>query len=166
MLDAFPVGPAREQQLAWQAYLKAHAEYQLQLTALLQTYGQVVAVSLQTVPEQVEALAAQGKPITRVRELYELWIECGEQAFAIQARNPAFTATQAACANALSRLKLAQQTLMEGWLKSHDLPTRSELNSVHLRLRTLTARIAELEQQLATAASVDKPARAARKRTK
>jgi class III poly(R)-hydroxyalkanoic acid synthase PhaE subunit len=167
MFDAFPVGPAREQQVAWQTYLKAHADYQLQLTALLQAYGQVVAISLQLVPEQVAALAAQGKPITRMRELYELWIECGERAFAIQARDPAFTAAQAACANALSRLKLAQQTLMEGWLKAHDLPTRSELNSVHLRLRTMTARIAELEQQLASCAATDaaaiKPVRTARK---
>lgn len=170
LLDVFPVGPAREQQLAWQTYLKAQAQYQLNLTALLQAYGQVVAASLQAVPEQVEVRAAQGKPITRVRELYDLWIECGEQAFAIQARDATFTATQAACANALSRVKLAQQTLMEGWLKSHDLPTRSELNSVHLRLRTLTTRIAELEQQLAigsaTEAVTAKPVRAARKRSK
>jgi hypothetical protein len=56
---------------------------------------------------------------------------------------------------------------MEGWLKAHDLPTRSELNSVHLRLRTMTARIAELEQQLASCAATDaaaiKPVRTARK---
>jgi class III poly(R)-hydroxyalkanoic acid synthase PhaE subunit len=170
MLEVFPVGPAREQQAAWQGYLKAQAEYQRRLQTLLQAYGQVVTASLQAVPEQVEALAAQGKPITRVRELYELWIECGEQAFAIQARDPGFTATQAACANALSRVKLAQQSLMESWLKSNDLPTRSELNSVHLRLRALTARVAELEQQLATPVvqevATAKPVRAPRKRTK
>jgi class III poly(R)-hydroxyalkanoic acid synthase PhaE subunit len=170
LLDVFPVGPAREQQAAWQSYLKAQAEYQLQLQTLLQAYGQIVATSLQWVQAQVEALAAQGKPITRVRELYDLWIECGEQAFAIQARDPGFTAAQAACANALSRVRLAQQTLMEGWLKSNDLPTRSELNSVHLRLRALTARVAELEQQLAAPvaqeAATAKPVRATRKRTR
>lgn len=168
LLDVFPIGPAREQQAAWQTYLKAQADCQLRLAALLQSYGQVMAVSLQTVPEQVAARAAQGAPITRVRELYDLWIECGEQAFAIQARDPAFTATQAACANALSRLKLAQQTLMEGWLKANDLPTRSELNSVHLRLRALSARIVELEQQLAATQPVTttKAERAPRKRSK
>jgi class III poly(R)-hydroxyalkanoic acid synthase PhaE subunit len=170
MLNAFPVGPAREQQMAWQAYLKAHAAYQLHLNTLLQAYGQVVAVSLQTVPEQVEARAVRGTPISGVRELYDLWIECGEQAFAIQARDPGFTATQAACANALSQLKLAQQVLLEGWLKAVDLPTRSELNSVHLRLRGLTARVAELEKQLAATAvpqaPVAKPVRADRRRSK
>jgi BMFP domain-containing protein YqiC len=59
---------------------------------------------------------------------------------------------------------------MEGWLKANDLPTRSELNSVHLRLRTLTARIAELEQQLAAPVAPEaptaKPARAPRKRSR
>jgi hypothetical protein len=101
--------------------------------------------------------------------LYDLWIECGEQAFAMLARDPGFTATQAACANALSGLKLAQQTLLEGWLKANDLPTRSELNSVHLRLRALTARVAELEQQLATSAAPEaaaRPTHAPRKRTR
>jgi len=170
MLDMFPVGPAREQQAAWQGYLKAQAEFQLHLQTLLQGYGQVVAASLQAVQQHVEALAAQGKPITRVRELYELWIERGEQVFAIQARDPGFAATQAACANALSRVKLAQQALMAGWLKFHDLPTRSELNSVHLRLRALAARVAELEQQLAVPvaqeAATATPVRATRKRTK
>ncbi len=169
MLELFPVGPAREHQAAWQAYLKAQAEYQLRMQVLLQAYGQVFTQSLQAVPEQVAARATQGAPITNVRELYELWIDCGEQAFAALARDPAFIAAQAAGGNALSRLKLAQQVLMELWLKSHDLPTRSELNSVHLRLRELTARIAELERPLtspAAAASPDKPVRPARRQSK
>ena len=88
--------------------------------------------------------------------------EKGETIFATLAKDSAFTTAQAECGNALSRLKQAQQALMEHWLKSHDLPTRSELNSVHLRLRDMSRRIVELEQQLAT--PIKKPAkRASRK---
>jgi class III poly(R)-hydroxyalkanoic acid synthase PhaE subunit len=170
MLNAFPVGPAREHQVAWQAYLRAQADCHLRMQTLLQAYGQVFTQSLQAVQEQVEARAAQGAPIAGVRELYELWIKCGEQIFAVAARDPEFIAAQAAGGNALSRLKLAQQALMELWLKMHDLPTRSELNSVHLRLRELTARVADLERQLTSPAarksSADKPVRAVRRRSK
>ncbi len=151
MLQAFPLGPAREQQLAWQAYQQALADYQVRMQVVLYAYGQVFTQSLQAVPAQVDALAAQGKAVTGFRELYELWIECGEQAFAPLARDEQFIAAQAASANALSCLKIAQQALLEQWLKQHDLPTRSELNSVHLRMRELLTRVTELEQQLAAA---------------
>ncbi|MGE0115510.1 MAG: poly(R)-hydroxyalkanoic acid synthase subunit PhaE [Steroidobacteraceae bacterium] len=148
MLQVFPLGPAREQLTAWQEYTRAQAEYQLRLQVVLQAYGKVFAQALEAVPNLAEQRAAQGKPINGFRELYELWIECGEQSFAGLAHDENFISAQAACGNALSRLKRCQNVLIEYWLKSHDLPTRSEMNSVHLRLRGLTARVAELEQQL------------------
>lgn len=163
LLEIFPVGPMREHQVLWQAYLKAQAEYQMRTQVLLQAYGQMFAQSLQAVPEQVEVRAAQGTPVTSVRELYELWVKCGERIFAKVARDAEYIAVQAASSNALSRLKLAQQALLEQWLKAQDLPTRSELNGVHLRLRALTARVAQLEQQLSLPAETrppgDRPAR-------
>lgn len=148
LFQAFPLGPAREQQLNWQEYLKAQAEFQLCMQVVLQAFGKVFTQALNEVPAQVEVRAQQGKPITGFRELYELWIECGEQAFAQLAHDEQFIAAQAASGNALSRLKRAQQVLLEQWLKAHDLPTRSELNSVHQRLRDVNARVAQLEAQL------------------
>jgi class III poly(R)-hydroxyalkanoic acid synthase PhaE subunit len=150
MLQAFPLGPAREQQRAWQDYVQAQTAYQQQAQALLHAYGEVFAQSLSAVGQQVEAMKQQGKPPASLRELHDLWVECGERAFAAQAHAPAFIALQSAATNALSQLQQAQQPLLEHWLKQHDLPTRSELNSVHLRLRQLTQRVAELEQQLQT----------------
>ncbi len=149
MLHAFPLGPAREQQLAWQEYLQAQTEYQLRLQMVLHAYGKVFTQSLEAVPAHVQQRQAQGQEVRGFRELYELWIECGERAFAVLARDPEFIAAQAASGNALSRVKRAQNVLIEFWLKAHDLPTRSELNSVHQRLRDMTRRIAELERQLA-----------------
>ncbi len=157
MLQAFPLGPAREQQLAWQEYLNAQTEYQLRLQVVLHAYGRVFTQALEAVPAQVERRRAQGQDVNGFRELYELWIECGEQAFAVLARDPEFIAAQAASGNALSRAKRAQNALIEFWLKSHDLPTRSELNSVHQGLRDMHRRIAELEQQLSQATQQDKP---------
>lgn len=151
LLAAFPLGVAREQQLAWQEYLSAQADYRTRLQAVLQAFAKVFAQSLDSVPAQVDAKLQAGTPVQSFRELYELWIESGERAFAELAHNAAFTAAQAASGNALSRLKLAQQTLIDHWLKSYDLPTRAELNTVHQRLRAMSARIAELEQQLAAA---------------
>jgi len=147
--QVFPLGYAREQQLAWQSYTRAADDYREQMQSLMKRFGDVFTQALEAVPAEAQARAAQGKPALNARELYELWIEKGETIFATLARDNAFTTAQAECGNALSRLKQAQQALMENWLKSHDLPTRSELNSVHLRLRDMSRRIVELEQQLA-----------------
>ncbi|MGE0188212.1 MAG: poly(R)-hydroxyalkanoic acid synthase subunit PhaE [Steroidobacteraceae bacterium] len=154
MLQAFPLGPAREQQSAWQEYAQAQADYQSCLQVVMQAFSKVLTQSLAAVSTKVDIRASQGKPVTGMRELYELWIECGEQAFAELAPDESFITAQAASGNALSRLKIAQNVLIERWLKSYDLPTRSELNSVHLRLRSLTTRIAQLEQQLSVRKSV------------
>lgn len=168
MLQAFPLGPARERLALWREYAKAQAEYQLRLQSVLHAYGGVFAQALEAVPVRAEQRAAQGSPISGFRELYELWIDCGEQAFAELAHDADFISAQAACGNALSRLKRCQNALIEHWLKLQDLPTRSELNSVHLRLRELTARVAGLERQLLQAQSQQdkKPARRSGRRSK
>ena len=159
MTQVFPLGPGREQQVAWQTYLRALAEYQLRMQAVLHAYAQVFAQALEAVPGVVERRAAQGQAVSGFRELYELWVECGEQAFARLAHDETFITAQTASTNALSRMKRSQQVLTEYWLKSHDLPTRSELNSVHLRLRELSARVVELEQQLAATAKPNRKTR-------
>jgi class III poly(R)-hydroxyalkanoic acid synthase PhaE subunit len=138
------LGPAREQQQAWQTLLRAVLDYQIRWQALLALYAQVFSQSLDAVPAAVQARAAEGRPVTTLSDLYELWINCGEAAFATMAHDEAFINAQAACGNAHSHLKQAQGTLIEQWLRAHDLPTRSELNGVHQRLRDLQARVTEL----------------------
>lgn len=161
LIAAFPVGYAREQQVAWQEYIRAQADYQLRLQTLLQAFSKVFAQSLEIVPHEVELRARAGKPVQGFRELYELWIECGERVFAEFAHDDAFITAQAEASNALNRLKRTQQTLLDHWLKSYDLPTRAELNTVHQRMRDMNSRLVEMERQLAASkAESVKPKRA------
>jgi BMFP domain-containing protein YqiC len=44
------------------------------------------------------------------------------------------------------QVRVAQQTIANSFLKSLDLPTRAELNSVHKRLKEMRERIEQLEQ--------------------
>jgi class III poly(R)-hydroxyalkanoic acid synthase PhaE subunit len=150
VLQAFALGPGREQHTAWQEYLQALSNYQARQQAVLQAYGEVFMQSLQAVRTHTEKPGAHAAGISSFRELYELWIEYGEQAFARLAEDESFIAVQAASVNAMSHFNLKRNALLEYWLKMYDLPTRSELNSVHLRLRELSTRVAELEQQVAT----------------
>jgi len=147
MLNAPALGLAREQQLAWQAMMRAQLEFQIRLQALLALYVKVFADSLAQLSAQLEQRAGQGQAPDDVRAMFDLWVECGEQVFAQVARDDVFVQAQAECGNAFNQLKLAQGVLIEHWLKAHDLPTRSELNSLHQRMRELQARLDALESR-------------------
>jgi class III poly(R)-hydroxyalkanoic acid synthase PhaE subunit len=93
------------------------------------------------------ALALQ--PLAAWRELYTLWVECGEQVYAQTAHSKAYCRLQAELGNAAVRVRARQQAIIEYALKQFDLPTRSELNTVHRQLRELREKTAALEERLA-----------------
>jgi len=149
IMQALSLGHGHERQLEWQRYLNALGEYQQSAAALIQHFVNVFTQSLQQVPAEVEQRQQANQPVQSIRELYDLWIECGERCFADVAKSEDFVSAQAAHTNALSRLRLAERVLLERWMQQYDLPTRSEVNSLHQKMRDMTYRITELEQQLA-----------------
>ena len=142
-----PLGWAREQEREWRDLVAAQAEYrriEAELVAKLMT---VHARALDRLQQAVRERTEQGRPFTEFRELYDLWIECGEEIYAEVARSEEYCRSQAALGNASIELRARQQEILERGLKYFDLPTRSELNSVHRELRALRERLADLEAQ-------------------
>jgi polyhydroxyalkanoate synthase subunit PhaE len=82
----------------------------------------------------------------RLRKLYDIWIDCAEEAYAHVAHSEAFCQAQAEFANAASQWRLEQQASIEQWSKFLDLPTRSELNSLTRRLRAVEERLRALSE--------------------
>jgi class III poly(R)-hydroxyalkanoic acid synthase PhaE subunit len=120
--------------------------------------ARVHADALELLAQKTQALAALGDTVADTRRLYGLWIESGEQAFAQHARGDVFGRLQGDLINAGVQVRVAQQTIANGFLKSLDLPTRAELNSVHKRLKEMRERLEELEK-----ASIDSQAGADKK---
>ncbi|MDY6944584.1 MAG: poly(R)-hydroxyalkanoic acid synthase subunit PhaE [Pseudomonadota bacterium] len=151
------LGLAREQTEAWRELLAAQAEYQQLEQELRTVWAKVQTDALialeglvrERKARQGTATAAPG--IEDYRELYNLWVECGERVFAQVAHSEAYAKLQAQLGNAAIRLRARQQAMLERALKQYDLPTRSELNTVHRQLRELRERVATLEAQLAEA---------------
>ncbi len=77
--------------------------------------------------------AAAAPPI----ELYDAWIDCAEDAYGRMAHGEAFCSAQADLLNAQSKLRAEMRAILELWCKELDLPTRSELNSVHMAMKEL-----------------------------
>lgn len=150
------LGLAREQTEAWRELLAAQTEYQHLEQELRTVWAKVQTEALvmveAAVRERRSRQAAGATPgIDDYRELYNLWVECGEKVFAQVAHSESYCKLQAQLGNAAIRLKVRQQAVLERALKHFDLPTRSELNTVHKQMRDMRQRIATLEAQLAAA---------------
>jgi class III poly(R)-hydroxyalkanoic acid synthase PhaE subunit len=158
LLDLAPIGYFREQQAQAQALARAVGDYARIAGQMANAIARVHADALELLAQKTQALAALGDTVADTRRLYGLWIESGEQAFAQHARGDVFGRLQGDLINAGVQVRVAQQTIANGFLKSLDLPTRAELNSVHKRLKEMRERLEELEK-----ASIDSQAGADKK---
>jgi polyhydroxyalkanoate synthesis regulator phasin len=151
------LGLAREQTEAWRELLAAQTEYQQleqelrTVWAKVQTDALIVLEGLVRDRRAKQGAADSAPGIEDYRELYNLWVECGEKVFAQVAHSESYSKLQAQLGNAAIRLRARQQAVLERVLKQYDLPTRSELNTVHKQMRELRERVATLEAQLAEA---------------
>jgi hypothetical protein len=144
-LDLAPIGYFREYHAQAQELTRALEEYARISTQMAESVARIHMDALERLAKRAQELQQGGTPIADTRRLYDLWIECGEQAFAHQAGGEAFGKMQGALVNAATRVRIAQQTIAGSFLKSLDLPTRGELNSVHKRLKDMRERIEQLE---------------------
>jgi hypothetical protein len=100
-----PGWPASGEAAAFPAAAQAMARYQ---QALARCAELATAIALDAARRLSAALAdPAAPPITTLRELHELWIECGEAAYAEAAHGEGFAAAQAALIEALVELKAA-----------------------------------------------------------
>jgi class III poly(R)-hydroxyalkanoic acid synthase PhaE subunit len=97
----------------------------------------VIDVHLRALDELERKLKMRGAGAPTERELYDLWIECGESVFTKVAHSAEFARLQGEMSNAAVRRLREHQQVIEQIAKALDLPTRTELNSVHRQLRTL-----------------------------
>jgi len=136
------LGPAREQQESWQRLVQLGmrcGQAQMQLNA---QWNDIIGKALRELAERLAPRLKSGATPTSIKEVYDLWVDSAENVYAQSARAGAFVQAQAELTNATSQLRTAQRELLEEWAREYDLPTRSELNSIHKQLRDLKAALA------------------------
>jgi hypothetical protein len=165
MMNAPAIGPGREHQQRWQRTAEAwkridDAQRRLQRLWSDALREAAIAFAARLGPPQATGLGA-----VEMRKLYDAWIECAEDAYARAAHGDAFCSALSEFVNASSLWRRELQASIEHSAKLLDLPTRSEIN-------TLTRRLRSLEEQLRTASTVREPraeaarAKPARRKTK
>jgi hypothetical protein len=138
------IGPAREQQESLERLASLAARVVQAQAQLATQWGQVVGNALSDLGQKLAPQMESGKLPASLREVYDLWVDTAEKAYAGTAQGNAFTQAQSELANALSQLRIAQRDWLEEWGRAFDLPTRAELNSLHQQVRALKEAVQKL----------------------
>jgi polyhydroxyalkanoate synthase subunit PhaE len=150
MMNAPAFGPNREHQQRWQRTAEAwkridDAQRRLQRLWSDALREAAIAFAARLGPPQATALTAE-----EMRKLYDMWIECAEDAYARAAHGDAFCSALSEFVNASSLWRRELQASIEHSAKLLDLPTRSEVNTLMHRLRSV-------EEQQRAASKTRKP---------
>jgi class III poly(R)-hydroxyalkanoic acid synthase PhaE subunit len=142
------MGPAREYQDMLTRLGQMSTRYFEAQSALQNQWSGVMNKALQDWGTKLTPALHAGQSSASLRELYDQWVDVAEKAYGGAARGDVFAKAQADVTNALSQLRIAQRDFIEEWCKALDLPTRSELNSVHQQLRQLKDSLQKLGGQV------------------
>lgn len=165
LLLSQPLGLLREHQERRQAMARAAialAEAEARYRALL---ARAVQRGIERFEEKLAARGENGSPVRSARELFDLWMDAGEEGFLEVASGTEFRAVYGELVNQQMRWRRLLQTEVEIACRALGMPTRSELDGVLKKLkelrddrRKLEARIAALEAARASTAAPNEPA--------
>ncbi len=145
------LGLTREHQEASDRIRKLMADLQQQQLTLSSMWNDIIAEALRNFGDKAGAKLRAGEHFASIKAVYDLWIECGEIAYAKSAHSPEYGKAQADLGNTMAHLRIEQRKQVEAIAKHLDLPTRDELNTVHRRLKDLKTEVRALQAQLRAA---------------
>jgi len=157
--EAPALGPTRGQQESWQRLAAAWSRLQDAQRRLQRQWSDALGEAARAFVSRRHAAAAPLTP-EAVHGLYDAWVDCAEEAYARMAHGETYGTALAESVKAAGEWRDESAALLESCAKWLDWPTRSEINSLSLRVRALE------EQQRAMKRARASPARAtAKKRT-
>lgn len=142
------VGYTRESQEQNQALARLLLDYQKAMQEYLSAHGRLSMDTLERLYKKVLAMSETGGAIKSLRELYDLWVDCGEEAYAEFAMSQEYTVVYGQMVNALMALKHHLRTMVDEQLGAFNMPTRREMNTVLKYQQELRRAIRGLEKQL------------------
>jgi class III poly(R)-hydroxyalkanoic acid synthase PhaE subunit len=138
------LGPAREQQESLQRMSALMTRLAQAQTAFATQWSEIMAKSVQALGTKLTPAVQSGKMPASPREIYDLWVEAAEGIYAQSAHAGDFVKAQTELSNVLSQLRIAQRECIEEWTRTFDLPTRAEMNALHLQIKQLKESLQKL----------------------
>jgi hypothetical protein len=162
--DLPALGATREHQQRWQRAADAWQHIEEAQRRLQRLWSDALREASVAFAARLGAPQPADAGADALRKLYDLWIDCAEDAYARTAHGEAFCSALSDLVNASSRLRNELQASVEQWAKTLDLPTRSEINTLARRLRLVEEQLHNARNERTRPAGHKAPITAARKR--
>jgi class III poly(R)-hydroxyalkanoic acid synthase PhaE subunit len=134
----------------WAEYQKALTEYQ----ALLSAAG---ARAVDILRERITKLGAGDAKIRSLREIYDLWVDCNEEAYAELVYSQDYARKYGSMVNALMAFKRHAQILVDECLAALNMPTQRGMDTMQKRQADIRRDLRAAEtRQKADAEAIDK----------
>ncbi|MGH8533912.1 MAG: class III poly(R)-hydroxyalkanoic acid synthase subunit PhaE, partial [Gammaproteobacteria bacterium] len=117
------VGYMREWQERTQGGVRLTMDYQKALQEYSQAHGRLGVDALERLAAKIIEHAEQDQEINTLREVYDLWVDCGEEAYSAFVFTEEYADVYARLVNALMALKHHNQTAVDEVAGSLNLPT-------------------------------------------
>ena len=136
-----PIGPRAEQPQDSQRTLELLARFAQLQAQLALHWSEIARNSAEQFAARLGASWTGSLQFESVMRLYGLWIECAERAYADSVRKDEFCRLQAELANTATALLLQQRKQAETLARAFGMPTRTEVDALHRRLRELQSEL-------------------------
>jgi class III poly(R)-hydroxyalkanoic acid synthase PhaE subunit len=140
-------GPLHAQQEATERLMSATLRWQRAMSQVTELLSAVATEAVARLAAALSGPDASGPPVTSLRQLHDLWVECGERAYATAAHSEEFAAAQTELLAAMVEMRLEQRRQIEEWARAFNLPTRAEVDAIHRRLHELARLLREAQKK-------------------
>lgn len=146
------VGYTREWQEQTQKTARLALDYQRALQEYVHAHGRLGADAVGRFVKKVLEQAEQGKEITTLREVYDLWVDCGEEAYNAFVLTDEYAQIYSDLVNSMLALKHQSQAIVDEVAGAFNLPTQRGFTTVQRRQQELRREIWALRTSLDEAA--------------
>ena len=142
------IGPSRENIEMLQQGQPLLANFMQTLLDYQPILGEIWLEAWKRTLAKVDASMKQKETLT-TRQLYDLWIECGEQTYAEVVITEDYQKIYGKFSNTFMACKNHNQTILQEILRSMNLPTKQDLNSAYERIQILARQVREQKKDIA-----------------
>ncbi len=125
----------------WQCHLQERTRlwmnYQKALDEYVSVFRKIGMRTIDLFQNKILALSIQGRTLDSLRAVYDLWVDCGEEAYANVVSRQDFGEVNAQLINAFMTWKQHESTLLDELLNFLNIPTRPEFDTITLRMQQM-----------------------------
>lgn len=129
------VGYTREWQEQLQAQWRLWLDYQKAYQDYLAGYAKIGTQSVERLEQKLKQLLKEGKELTALRELYDLWVDCCEDVYGEYIATDEYADLHARLVNSLMALKHHGSIMVDEVLGAMNMPTQREVSTLQCRLQ-------------------------------